>query len=241
MSIFATVTLVMLSFILTEKSDIKSHENNSPYLQNPNHTITREAFNTWTSEWLNNSRTFIRSNSIRAFTMPAKNISDVLVQNPASVRFYFGLDASTNPSTPHLIAVGINASGQDLGVFYNMSTPCPPTCENIEFSPRGGDEQGELIPNTISLETFINWNNAWNLNGRTFLEQNTVQYFTLPMSGLVLLKDQNAAEVRFYLGLDTSVNPNKIHLSMVGADKNGIDNLSVIYDNSSPCPPVCTN
>lgn len=93
-------------------------------------TISLAQFNAWTNRWLRKGEAYTDTSLVRFFDMPVIDLSDVLTQNPASARFYMGLDSlGTNAYLPHIVLVGTDASGQNnLSRIYDMSRPCPPRC-----------------------------------------------------------------------------------------------------------------
>lgn len=198
-------------------------------------TITVATFNTWTNAWNQNGRNYIAQTHIRAFQLPISSIQSVLADSPASIRLYFGLDNNV----PHLVLVGMDNKGNPQGRFYNASVPCPPTCANMNFFPQGENQGGERNANTITISTFNTWNTNWLNNGQTYMQQTLLTYFKMPLINLQNLNNQKVAAVRFYLGLDKTVNPFAPHLNMVGVNIDGTDALGQIYNESMPCPPSC--
>ena len=113
--------------------------------------------------------------------------------------------------------------------------------EKVEDSPK------VTVQDTISLKNFNTWTADWKSSGVSFTNTTLLEYFTMDLVDLSeVLNDPQAAEARFYLGLDKSKTPNEPHLILVAVDSNGKNLLDYsagyyAYDMTRPCPPACPN
>ena len=94
--------------------------------ENATNAISMSTFQAWTGEWHEQGASFSQNSLTTHFAMQLINIQQVLGQSPTSVRLYLGL----NNGTVHLILVGVDANGSEMNTFYNVTRPCPPSCEN---------------------------------------------------------------------------------------------------------------
>ncbi len=110
-------------------SEVKADTTNSAQ-----DTISLAKFNTWTNAWVQGGQAYTATTLTRYYTMPVIDLAEVLGETPAAARFYQGLDTSVTPNVPHLLLVGVDASGNDMldysaGQYvYDVTHPCPPKC-----------------------------------------------------------------------------------------------------------------
>ena len=102
----------------------------------------------------------------------------------------------------------------------------------------------ELSPiDTISPAIFTDWKNRWNRRSRSYMANNAIDYFTLPINDLSSIIGENPNTVRFYIGMDsTGINGFIPKLMLVGTDGQGNPKISKgghIYDLSTVCPVSC--
>ncbi|MEY4903949.1 MAG: hypothetical protein RLZZ292_1764 [Bacteroidota bacterium] len=98
----------------------------------------------------------------------------------------------------------------------------------------------------ISIETFTLWTTNWERNQKNWMAdpKNSINYFSMPRVDLGETLFEKPAGTRFYLGLDMTVDPNVIHLIVVGTDSLGhvmLNEKYHAYDVSNACPPVCND
>lgn len=101
-------------------------------------TISVATFNLWKDNWKKSVGKNQATKTIQYFTMPVVDFSEVVGEKPAKVRLYLGLDESVDPNVPHLMAVGVDSSGNNMisgdDHVYDITQPCPPGCV-------GGDDE----------------------------------------------------------------------------------------------------
>jgi hypothetical protein len=98
-------------------------------------------------------------------------------------------------------------------------------------------------PDTISPQLFSVWTNRWKRSGRSYMSNNSIEYFTFPMAEMTSLIAENPTTARFYMGMDSiGVNNFVPKLILVGTDGNGNPKITKgghIYDVSTVCPRIC--
>jgi len=68
--------------------------------------------------------------------MEKVDLTEVLGERPAKVRYHLGLDMTVIPHEPHLILVGVDNKGKDMLDYgkkeyaYDLTKPCPKYCPN---------------------------------------------------------------------------------------------------------------
>jgi hypothetical protein len=92
-------------------------------------TISEATFLAWTTNWQNHGRLFTDTSLVKYYSMPLIDLSETLNENPASARFYHGLDSLGNGAwEAKLILTGVDANGNNSGQYFDLSRPCPRHC-----------------------------------------------------------------------------------------------------------------
>ena len=108
---------------------------------------------------------------------------------------------------------------------------------SMDINTTNRNESDDIPDNTISLETF----NEWNTNWESHWNDSYITYFNMPLSNLQnIVNTPKVKAARLYLGY--SEEDGQAHLTLVGVDKNGnsmISDNDHIYNFSHPCPPTC--
>ncbi|WP_235297968.1 hypothetical protein [Portibacter marinus] len=124
-------------------------------------------------------------------------------------------------------------------------------CESADSAPSPTQEEMiedvVSVKDTISIQKFNKWRNAWEKDGEAFMDTSAqFQYFTLPIVDLSEVLAENATGAKYYFGLEKIEN-GKYYLKfmLVGTDENEDDlmnpnNKNYVYDMSKTCPPFCT-
>lgn len=95
----------------------------------PVDTISEETFLLWTGLWDSLGVAFTDTLLVRYYDMPIIDLLETIGEAPAGSRFYHGLKPLGNDKyEAHLILTATNASGQDFGLYYDITSPCPPLC-----------------------------------------------------------------------------------------------------------------
>lgn len=97
---------------------------------------------------------------------------------------------------------------------------------------------------TISVNTFNTWKNNWDRNASSWMANNSLKAFNLPLIDLENIIGETPDSSRFYLGLESDGNGGftpKLMVVGVKAGKDMIDyaNGHYVYDVSTACPPFC--
>jgi hypothetical protein len=113
-----------------------------------------------------------------------------------------------------------------------------------EVSAEEVESSSPRTTDTISLKTFNTWKTNWERNQASWIDNNTLDGFNLPLIDLGNVLGESPDSSRFYLGLasDGSGGFNaKLMVVGVKAGKDMIDyaNGHYVYDVSTACPPFC--
>ena len=97
---------------------------------------------------------------------------------------------------------------------------------------------------TISVNTFNTWKNNWDRNAATWMTNNSLKAFNLPLIDLENIVGESPDSSRFYLGLESDGSGGFTPKLMVVGVKEGKDmidyaNGQYVYDVSTACPPFC--
>jgi hypothetical protein len=120
-----------------------------------------------------------------------------------------------------------------------------PTETTTSAEPEAVTNQTLTVKDTISLATFNAWKSAWASNSGTMPAAALPIAFTMPKIDLSqALAQVGIDSARFYIGLDMTTTPNKLHLMLCGVDslgKNMLDysKAQYVYDYTLACPPRC--
>ena len=90
---------------------------------------------TWVNKWRDLDPRIL---PLKGFVIPKVDLTEVLGEEPTSVRTYMAIDPDdTNDETKyHLLVVGVDSSGNDMvdpdkGEYvYDFTQPCPSICSN---------------------------------------------------------------------------------------------------------------
>ena len=92
-------------------------------------TISKQTFLTWTTAWKTNGKAYTDTLLTLYYDMPIIDLEEVVGELPAKARFYHGLeDLGGGHYEAHLILVGVDASGSEVGQYFDVTKPCPPSC-----------------------------------------------------------------------------------------------------------------
>lgn len=133
-----------------------------------------------------------------------------------------------------------------LFILLTLFIACDTSGSTTEPPKEGPMEDLVRIKDTISVQKFNKWRNAWEKNAGGFADTSAqFKYFTLPVVDLKEVLAENASGTKFYFGLE-KIEKEKFYLKfmLVGTDKNNNDlidaaNSNYIYDMSKTCPPFC--
>ena len=113
-----------------------------------------------------------------------------------------------------------------------------------QFDKLQEDDMDIINLNTISKRDFETWTDSWKKNGKSWMNDNDIHSFYMPITDLKNVVNMRADESHFYLGLmDDGNGSQEIKLIVVGM-KNGKDmldyeNEEYAYDYTNACPPFC--
>lgn len=113
-----------------------------------------------------------------------------------------------------------------------------------EVSEREVESSSPRTTDTISLKTFNTWKTNWERNRSSWIDNNTLDAFNLPLIDLGDVLGENPDSSRFYLGLESDGSGGfnaKLMVVGVKAGKDMIDYAKghYVYDVSTACPPFC--
>lgn len=92
-------------------------------------TISRATFAEWKNNWDSLGRRFTDTLLIKYYDMPVIDLEQTLGENPAGARFYHGLKSLGNRKyEAHLVLTATNQRGEDVGSYFDVTKPCPPSC-----------------------------------------------------------------------------------------------------------------
>lgn len=133
------------------------------------------------------------------------------------------------------------------------------SCENAISAPDASEpEQTEDVgmvestaaaadptADTISLNTFNTWKENWKDNSSTWIANNRLTAFNLPLLDLENVLAESPDSSRFYIGLESDGNGGYNAKLMVVGVKDGKDMIdyakgNYVYDVSTQCPPYCS-
>lgn len=126
----------------------------------------------------------------------------------------------------------------------NESTSTAATEEVKSFDKVLENDMDIVNLNTISESDFEEWTNSWKKNGKSWMTDNDIHSFYMPITDLKNVVNMGADESHFYLGLtDDGSGGQEIKLIVVGM-KDGKDmldyeNEEYAYNLSRACPPNC--
>jgi hypothetical protein len=120
----------------------------------------------------------------------------------------------------------------------NESSPEPEEVESLM------DAAAASTTDTISLDSFNTWRNNWQRNRISWIANNRLEGFNLPLVDLENILGESPDSSRFYLGLESDGSGGfnaKIMVVGVKAGKDMIDYAKghYVYDVSTACPPFC--
>ena len=113
-----------------------------------------------------------------------------------------------------------------------------------QFDKSLEDDMDIIDLNTITESDFEEWTDSWKKNGKSWMNNNDIHSFYMPITDLKNVVNMGADESHFYLGLtDDGSGGQEIKLIVVGM-KDGKDMLDYedeeyAYDYSASCPPFC--
>lgn len=119
-------------FFISCKQEMQSpvvEETKPEVSSTPRDTITKDTFLSWTNQWKMNGKGFTDTLLVRYYDMPVIDLVEVIGEAPAKARFFHGLEnLGGGHYEPHLIVAGVDASGNVIEPYLDITKPCPTQC-----------------------------------------------------------------------------------------------------------------
>jgi len=88
-----------------------------------------------TADWRAYNMAVAPNNIVNGFFIPMDSVSSAMLNAQSGLRVYGALTQSGNPSSLHLVIVGVDANGNDVltnidgsSAVYDFTRPCPDFC-----------------------------------------------------------------------------------------------------------------
>lgn len=92
-------------------------------------TISQATFTQWTALWDSLGKSYSDTALVKYYSFPMIDMAEFLGTNARKAFFYQGLQPlGGGKYEAHLILTGKDKSGQDIGLYYDVSRPCPKYC-----------------------------------------------------------------------------------------------------------------